>query len=102
VGTNSVAVAAATSSGDRFGSSLDGHDDGVMSQSGPCCHSFEDTNTWTVVSLDKRSAGFARMGQYLQSAFGTLVEFLPHGSVQRWVITLCSQSNAAQSGYRTT
>jgi len=39
IGTNSVAVAAATSSGD--GCSQHGHNDGVVSQSGPCCHSFE-------------------------------------------------------------
>ena len=72
VGTNSVAVAAATSNGGRLGCSQDGHDEGVVSQSGPCCHSLEDINVWAVVPLDRRSAGFASVGQYLQLAFGRL------------------------------
>ena len=73
VGTNSVAVAAATSNGGRLGYSQDGHNEGVVSQSGPSCHSLEGINACVVVPLDRRSAGLASVGQYLQLTFGRLV-----------------------------
>jgi len=71
--TISVAVAAATSSGNRHGCSQDYHSDGVVSQSGPYCHNFEDVSAWLAVPLGRRSAGCASVGQYLQFAFRRFV-----------------------------
>ena len=103
MGINSVAAAAAaTSSGDRVGSSLDGHNDGEESHSGPCCHSLDDISMWVVVPLDKRSAGFASVEQYLQLVLGTLARISATQFRTKVGSCLCCQSNVAQSGCRTT
>jgi len=67
-----------TSSGN--GCSQHGQNDGVVGHSGPCCHSFEAISSWVVVPIDKSSAGFTRVGQYLQLALG---RFCMHYYIQK-------------------
>ena len=79
-GTNSVATAAATRSGGRGGCWNDGHRSGVVSHSGPRCHSVDDISNCVVIPLVSRSARLSRVGQYLQVAVGSNALI----SVMRW------------------
>ena len=63
--TNSVATAAARTSGGKGGSCDDHHCCGVVSHIGPCCHSVDDISACVVIPLVSKSAGFSRVGQYL-------------------------------------